>query len=242
MNTPPEMSFLEHLGELRKRLIVSTIAVLLGACLTFAYSREIFEILAQPYVNSFPNSSLIGTGPAEAFMLRLQVAFFAGLLLVLPVIFYQVWLFVAPGLHEHEKRIALPFVLCTTGLFIGGVYFCYDVIFPFAFDFFHDQYVLTGLSPTIRMSEHLSVVVKGLLGFGIAFEMPVLAFFLGRLGVLSSGMMKSGLRYAVVIIFIAAGVLTPPDVLTQFLMAAPLLILYGVSYLIVRWVEPKSEP
>ncbi|MCB0310408.1 MAG: twin-arginine translocase subunit TatC, partial [Bdellovibrionales bacterium] len=184
-----------------------------------------------------PNESIIGTGPAEAFILRIKVSFFSGIILGSPYIFYQLWLFVAPGLYESERKLAIPFMLATTGLFLLGVWFCYEVIFPFAFDFFKQQYEAVAVTPAIRMTEHLSLVVKGLLGFGIVFEMPVLAFFLGKLGWITDEMMIKGFRYAVVIIFIASAMLTPPDVLTQFLMAIPLIMLYGLSILIVRWTS-----
>ena len=242
------MGFLEHLGELRTRLITCAIAITLLACVSYSFSEWLFNLLTRPYFNAFAHDTLIGTGPAEAFMLRIKVSFFSGLLLSLPVLFYQLWMFVAPGLYHEERRLVLPFVVISSLLFAAGASFCYKIIFPFAFDFFKEQYQAIGLTPAIRMTEHLSVMVQGMLGFGLVFEMPVAAYFLGRAGIINHRMMISGLRYAIVIIFIAAGVLTPPDVLTQFLMALPLLALYGISILIVKYCgsavasEPPTSP
>ncbi len=238
---PKDMGFLEHLDELRKRLVYCAIALLVAACLSFSYSQQIFEILSLPFYQNFTQADLIGTGPAEAFMLRLKVSLFAGLLLSCPIIFSQIWLFIAPGLHAHERKLIFPFVICTTALFGFGVWFCYAVVLPFTFKFFYEQYQLVQISPAIRMSEHLSMMVQALLAFGLVFEMPVLSYFLARVGVIDDRMLISGFRYAVVIIFIVAAVLTPPDVVTQFLMAVPLLILYGVSILVARLASKPSK-
>lgn len=237
-----EMHLLDHIAELRSRLIHSVAAILIGAVCAFFVSNNFFEILAVPFRSAFEGFDLIGTGPAEAFILRLKVSFFAGLLLVSPYIFYQIWLFVAPGLYEHERRIVFPFILATTSLLLIGVSFCYFIVLPFAFDFFLEQYQIIGVTPTIRISEQLDITLKAMIGFGIVFEFPVLAYFLGRLGIITDTMLIEGMRYAVVFSFLIAAFLTPPDVLTQFLMAGPLMVLYTLSIYVVRFSAPKEDP
>lgn len=236
-----DMDFWDHIAELRKRLIYSIIAIAIGAIAGWYLSENTFSFLAAPFREYFGEAILIGTGPAEAFVLRLKVAVFAGAIFASPVIFYQVWLFIAPGLLEEEKRYALPFVFSASLLFFLGVSFCYGVVLPFALDFFRGQYeVLGDIEPTIRISEYLGLLIKAILGFGVVFETPVLAFFLGKLGIITADTLINAGRYAVIAIFFISALLTPPDVLTQFLMAGPLLILYGCSILIVRWTE-KTE-
>jgi sec-independent protein translocase protein TatC len=234
-----EMTLFEHLGELRKRLLISTVAIVTFAILCYSYTSEIFVWLSKPYMTSFKDNLLIGTGPAEAFLLRVKVALFSGAVLATPIIFHQIWLFLSPGLYEKERKLFIPFLLSATALFLGGVGFCYFVVLPFTFAFFADQYAMIDITPTIRISEHLSMMIQALVGFGIVFEMPVVAFLLSRAGMIDHQTLIGGARYAVVIIFIVSAVLTPPDVLTQFLMAIPLLILYGVSILIV-WIGQRN--
>jgi sec-independent protein translocase protein TatC len=247
MNTPPspieskEMPFFEHLGELRKRLLYSLLILTLGSVLTYAFSDTLFAVLTKPHFDAFPGNTLIGTGPAEAFVLKLKVALFAALLLTCPLHFLQLWLFIAPGLYNEERRLVIPFLVITTGLFLLGAYLCYELILPFTFSFFRDQYVSIGLTPQIRISEHLSLMMFALLGFGAIFETPVLAYFLARAGLVTHRTLLNGWRYAIVAIFIIAAILTPtPDILTMTLFAIPLLILYGISILVVRWVVLKN--
>jgi sec-independent protein translocase protein TatC len=236
-----EMGLFAHLAELRQRLIYSIIAIVVGAIVAYNFSTPVFALLSAPYYSAFPHGILIGTGPAEAFMIRLKVAVFVGALLVSPVLFAQVWLFVAPGMYDHERKLFLPFIFITTALFLFGVWLCYAQVLPLAYRFFSAEYQATGLTPNIKISEHLSTMITALLGFGIVFEMPVLAYLLGRLGVIDHrSLLKAG-RYAIVLIFIVAAILTPPDVLSQFLMAAPLLVLYGVSILVVKYTA-KARP
>lgn len=232
-----EMSLFGHLGELRSRLVKSILAILAGAIIAFLISGDIFDLLCAPFFEVFNEGSLIGTGPADAFILKLKVAFITGLVIVSPYLFLQLWLFISPGLLAHEKKMVLPFLLSTTSLFLLGISFAYKAVLPFAFNFFFEQYGSIKITPTIRITEHISFMVTALLSFGLVFEMPVLAYFLGRLGIITSTMMINSFRMAVVIIFIISAVMTPPDVFTQFLMAGPLLILYGLSILVVRSSE-----
>lgn len=237
----PEMTLMDHLRELRKRLLYSVYAIAILAVGGYVYAQPIFDILNAPYFEGFQGSALIGTGPAEAFVLKLKVALFTGVVCGAPFIFYQVWLFIQPGLYQHERRLALPFILSSTLLFSLGVYFAYAIIFPYAFQFFYQEYASVGLTPTVRMSEHLSTLITGLLGLGVVFQMPVLAYFLGRLGIITDRFLIDSFRYALVGIFVVAAVLTPPDVVTQCLFAAPLVALYGISILVVRHVQPMPE-
>ena len=241
--TDSEMDFWEHIGELRKRLIYSAVAIGIGAIFGWFYSEKLFHILSEPFIAAFPEGELIGTGPAEAFILRLKLAVFSGALLATPVIFAQIWFFIAPGLLENEKKLALPFIVFTTLFFLTGAWFCYAIVLPFALDFFQQQYNKLGVvKPTIRISEYLAVFMKATLGFGLAYETPVFAFILGKLGLITDKTLLSAGRYAIILIFIASAILTPPDILTQFLMAGPLILLYGLSILIVRYTGRKGVP
>ena len=223
MSTPPreigDMDLFGHLRELRRRLVNSLLAILVGAIVAYSFTTEIFDFLSRPYFDAFPDNILIGTGLAEAFILKLKVAFFAGIVLSSPVLFLQLWLFIAPGLYDRERRL----------------------VFPFAFEFFREEYISIGVTPTVRISEHLALMVQGLVGFGAVFQLPVIAFFLGRLGIIDAQTLIGGARYAIVIIFIVSAILTPPDVLTQFLMAGPILLLYGLSILVVRYTATSPE-
>ena len=173
-------------------------------------------------------------------MLRIHVSLFAGAILTSPLLFHQLWLFVSPGFRDSEKKLVVPFLLATSLLFLAGMMFGYFVMLPLSMSFFEDQYSALGLQPQIRMSEHLSLIMHLLIAFGLTFEMPVLAYFFARTGVLRYQQMLGWGRYAVVVIFVIAAVLTPPDVVSQVSMAAPLLVLYGISLLIVRAVSPSK--
>lgn len=237
-----EMTLFDHLRELRMRLLISVIATVVGACLAYGFSNQIFELLCRPFFDSFKDGALIGTGPADAFILKIKVALVAGAIIASPVIFFQIWIFISPGLRPEEKKLLIPFLVSTTSLFFLGMWFSYTAVLPFAFQFFFEQYGSINISPQIRITEHISFMAKAVLSFGIVFEMPVLAYFLGRLGIVTADLLIKGFRIAVVVIFIVSAIMTPPDVFTQFLMAGPLLVLYGLSILIVRWAErPKTQ-
>jgi len=176
---------------------------------------------------------------AGTFFVALKVSFFAGLLMALPFILYQLWLFVAPGLYSHEKKMVLPFVIGGSVMFFVGVLFAYYIVTPFGFQFLitFGSFLYT---PLINIEDYVGFFTKIMMGFGIAFELPVFAYFLALLGLVTDRTLKDFFKYAVVIIFILAALLTPPDILTQLLMAAPLVILYGVSILIVAAVNPEK--
>ncbi len=176
---------------------------------------------------------------AGTFFVALKVSFFAALLLALPFILYQIWLFIAPGLYSHEKKMILPFVVGGSIMFLVGVLFAYYVVTPFGFQFLitFGAFLYT---PLINIEDYVGFFTKIMLGFGIAFELPVFAYFLALMGLVTDRTLKDFFKYAVIIIFMLAAILTPPDVLTQLLMAAPLIILYGVSILIVAAVNPET--
>ena len=241
------MPLTAHLEELRWRVVKAMVgvAVAFGGC--YFFSDRIFELLTQPLVGlGDARMQLIGTGITEAFFTRLKVSFIAAIFVASPIIFYQAWKFVEPGLFDRERRMALPFVLAATIFFVSGAAFCYSAVFPVGFAFFLQEYADIGIAPQIRISEYLSFAARMLLAFGVTFEMPVVTFFLARVGVIDHRFLIGWVRYAIVIIFIVAAVLTPgPDIASQLLMAAPLLALYvlsiGVAFVFRRRKAPASE-
>jgi sec-independent protein translocase protein TatC len=231
------LTFTEHLEELRWCLIKSLGAVFLGFLASYYFADQIFSFMVLPLQSALgPGRSLIGTGVTEAFFLEIKVALVTGLFGTSPVIFYQIWRFIAPGLERREKRLVVPFVACASLFFVGGAYFCYRAVLPLAFLYFVEQYHSLGVAPEIRIGEYFTFFFRMLLAFGITFELPVFTFFLVRLGVWDYRFLWRQFRYAILVIFILAAILTPgPDVVSQVLLAIPLTLLYvlsiGVAYL-----------
>jgi sec-independent protein translocase protein TatC len=225
------MPLLEHLKELRGRLIRAAIAIGLGFALAYFAADWLVAALTWPlHVAAHGRPvMLIGTGLGEAFFTKIKVALMAGLFIASPAVFYEIWKFIAPGLYESERRMALPFVIFATLFFVAGGYFCWAVVFPIGYAFFLSQYQSIGVTPTIRISEYLAFSAKLLIAFAITFEMPIFALFLTRLGLVDHRMMIRYFRYAVLAIFVVAVALTPPDMVSPFLLAIPLLLLYGLS-------------
>jgi len=230
-----------HLVELRKRLGISVVAVLVMFFVMFSYWQPILEWMTAPLTAVLPKgSSVVFTKLQEPFFTALKVAFFTGFIASLPIIFWQLWLFVAPGLYEHEKKYVFPFVLGATVMFISGGAFAYYVVVPFGFTFlvnFGSQ-LFTAL-PSI--GEYVGFFTKLIFGFGLAFELPVITFFLASIGLITDRTLKEFFRYALVIIFLVSALLTPPDVLTQFLMAGPMILLYTLSIYIAKLTNPYKE-
>lgn len=241
-----QMPLTAHLEELRWRLVKALLAVGVAFVAVYNVSDLLFEFLTRPLIALQEGPvQLIGTGVTEAFFTKLKVSFIAAVFLASPVIFYQLWMFVAPGLYDTEKRYARPFVFFATIFFVLGASFCYVVVFPVGYRFFLAEYATIGVSPSIRISEYLSFTARMLLAFGLTFELPVITFFLARLGLVTHQLMLSYFRYAVLVIVIIAAVLTPgPDVASQMLMAGPLLVLYvlsiGVAYVFARTPAPAE--
>jgi sec-independent protein translocase protein TatC len=236
------MTLTEHLEELRWCLLKSVLAVVLASGICYFFSEWIFRFIVAPLrQNLQPGQNLIGTSVTEAFFVEIKVALFAGVIFSCPVIFYQIWRFVAPGLSRGERKWVIPFVLCATGFFIGGASFCYRFVLPVAFKYFIEQYETMGVSPAIRIGDYFTFFFRMVLAFGVTFELPVFTFFLVRVGVWDYRFMLRSFRYAIVAIFIIAAILTPtPDVINQSLLAIPMLLLYilsiGVAYL---WRRPE---
>lgn len=247
MSHDPEarMPLTSHLEELRTRLIRALLAVAVGFGIAYLFIGQLVDFLLHPLAELAPQERLIiGTGVTEAFFTKLKVALIAGLFVGSPVVFFQGWRFVAPGLYESERRVAFPFSIAASIFFISGAAFCYTLVFPVAFKFFLGEFASIAVSPQIRVSEYLTFASRMLLAFGVTFELPVATFFLARIGLVTHRTLIGYTRHAVVAIFVVAAVLTPgPDVASQLLMAAPLLILYvlsiGVAYLVAR---PAPEP
>jgi sec-independent protein translocase protein TatC len=229
-----------HLEELRKRLIRILIAVGIGFFACYYFKEFLFQIITKPLVAALPkNSHMIFTGLPEAFFIYIKIAFFASLFLTSPYIFYQIWRFIAPGLYAAEKRHVIPFVLSSTFLFVAGVLFGYYLALPPAFEFFV-AFSSDFLKPMISFREYLSFSLKMLLAFGISFELPVFIFFMARLGIVNTKMLRKQRRYAILIIFIVAAILTPsPDAFSQILMAIPLMVLYEISIFLSKYAEKK---
>jgi sec-independent protein translocase protein TatC len=231
MDEHDKVPFTAHLEELRKCLIVCFIAVGIGFALSYGFKERLFDILTRPLISVMePGDKIIFTGLPEAFFTYLKVAFLSGIILAAPVIFYQFWIFVAPGLYKKEKRLLIPIVTLSTLFFVGGALFGYFVVFPYGFKFF-----LGFSSDTIKalpsMREYLSFSAKLLLAFGLVFELPLIITFLARLGLVSVEFLKKNRKYALLLFFVGAAILTPPDVVTQIMMALPLMVLYEISIL-----------
>jgi sec-independent protein translocase protein TatC len=243
MDRDEKKPLMSHLVELRKRLITCAIGVGVCFAVTYAFSEKLFEILAHPLKANLPEGDrLIYTNLPEMFFVYIKTGLVAAVLLAVPFIFYQAWMFVAPGLYRKEKKYLLPFVFFSTLLFVGGALFGYFIVFPFGFRFFlgfSNEYIQA--LPSVK--QYFSLSIKLLLGFGLIFELPVVAFFLSRMGIISADLMRRQRKYAVLLIFIVAAILTPPDVITQFMMAGPLLVLYELSVIIVKVAgKKKAEP
>ncbi|MCD6653601.1 MAG: twin-arginine translocase subunit TatC [Sulfurovum sp.] len=239
-----------HLVELRKRLGLSVLSVFIMFAVAFTFHEPILEWVTHPLNDALSQVSEISKKAAEgmvtthqvggAFFVALKVSFFAALIGALPFILYQLWLFIAPGLYANEKKMILPFVVGGTVMFVIGVLFAYYIVTPFGFQFLitFGSFLYT---PLINIEDYVGFFTKIMVGFGISFELPVFAYFLALLGLVTDRTLVDFFKYAIIIIFIVAALLTPPDVLTQFLMAVPLVLLYGLSILIVRMVNPAPK-
>jgi sec-independent protein translocase protein TatC len=234
------MPFMEHLDELRARLIRSLYAVLACMCVAFAFNDDLYDFLKAPLIPYLPKGSkLIFTAPAELFFTYMKISMLAGVVAASPVIFYQLWRFVAPGLYKHERKLVWPFVGISSLLFICGTIFCYAVIFPVAFQFFMSMST-EDIVPMIKVNDYLSFSASMLFIFGVIFETPLIMIFLAKLGVVNAVMLRKKRRYAILIMFVIAAVATPtPDVVNQFLMVAPLMLFYEVSIFLITRIDKK---
>jgi sec-independent protein translocase protein TatC len=217
------------------------LAIAAGFGIAYYFSEPLFRIMLLPLQEAMPQGgTLIYTGLPEAFITYMKVGFWGGVMLASPVIFHQLWRFVAPGLYRHEQGMVIPFVIFSSLLFITGGLFGYFVAFPFGFKFFmgYSGELMTAM-PSVK--EYFSLALTLLFAFGVIFEMPLVLVFAGKMGIVNARMLHKGRKWAILIIFIVAAVLTPPDVISQLIMAGPLLVLYEVSILLVWLIGKKKE-
>ena len=237
-------SFVEHLEELRRRIIYSFLYIVAGFGVCWWFHEQIFALMQKPIVTALANhgmdTKLVYLNPTDAFNMYLKVAFLAGIFVASPFVLYQVWAFISPGLYRHERRYVLPFMFSTVGLFLAGGFFGYKMVFPAALDF------LIGWSsqfkPMVTIGEYTDLFLTIIAGLGIVFEMPILVFFLALMGILTAGWMWRNLRYSILVIFIIAAIITPTtDIMNMCIFAAPMILLYMVSIAIAWFVHPAQR-
>ncbi len=230
-----------HIVELRKRLFISVLCIVVMFGICFGFWETLLDFMTAPLKEILQgDAKMVALQVPEVFLTAVQVAFFTGLILSLPIIFWQLWLFVSPGLYDNEKKYVIPFVLSATFMFLIGAAFCYYVVVPTGFTFLiHFGQKL--FSAMINVGDYVGFFTKLVVAFGVAFEMPVITFFLAKIGLVDEKALKGAFRYAVVFIFIFAAIMTPPDVLSQFLMAIPLIGLYGISILVAKYANSAEK-
>jgi sec-independent protein translocase protein TatC len=242
-----QMPLLDHLIELRNRLIYSVAAIMVGFVICYFFSEHIYAFLVRPLANVYQGQTgrrMIYTGLTEAFLTYVKVAFWAGTFLTFPFVASQLWMFIAPGLYRNEKQAFLPFLIATPVLFFLGAAMAYYVVFPLAWKFFV-SFETPGAPGTLpiqleaRVGEYLSLVMKLLFAFGLAFQLPVALTLMGRVGLISAEQLSKNRRFAIVGVFAGAAVITPPDIISQITLAIPILVLYEISIIAVRMVERR---
>jgi sec-independent protein translocase protein TatC len=237
-------SFISHLVELRQRLVRAVGAVLVLFVVLFLYpgSGAIYDYLALPLMNALPEGAkMIATGVITPFMVPVKVTVLVGFMIALPYVLYQAWAFVAPGLYEHEKKLALPLIVASSVLFFAGVAFCYFFVFGKVFAFIHD-FAPKSITPAPDIEAYFSFVITMFLAFGVTFEIPIVVIVLVRMGIVSVQKLKEARPYVVVGAFVVAAVVTPPDVLSQFMLAVPMCILYEAGLFFARFVGTRAKP
>jgi len=233
--------FLSHLEELRSRLIICAIAVGVGFAISYIFSKQLFSFLILPLTKVLPDDSrLIFTSLPEMFITYIKVSLVAGIILALPVIFYELWMFLAPALYQRERRYLVPFVLFSSILFVTGSLFGYLIVFPYGFKFFI-SFATEDIQALPSVRQYFSFAIRLLLAFGLVFEMPVVVLFLTKIGLITPEAMKKFRKFAILCSFILSAILTPPDVATQIMMALPIIILYEVSIFLSKGVYRKKE-
>lgn len=242
MDEKGKMPFMSHLEELRTRLIVCSVAIGAGFAVSYAFKERVFGLLVGPLARVMgPEQRMIYTALPEAFFSYLKVALLAGVILAAPVILYQMWLFIAPGLYGHERKLVLPMVFLSTGFFAAGVCFAYFIAFPFAF-----KYLLGFETELVRalpsMREYFGLASTLLIAFGFIFQLPLVITVLAKIGVLTPRFLEKNRKYAILLFFVVAAVVTPtPDVVNQCLMAGPMIALYEISIVGAKIFGKKQE-
>jgi sec-independent protein translocase protein TatC len=238
-----KMSFLEHLDELRKRLIYIVYSLIAGCAVAYIFIARIFDFIMKPMQQVLPPGSYLQyTSGAEPFMLYIKIGFLTGIFIASPLILWQVWKFIAPGLYTHEKKFAIPFVTLSTVFFVAGGVFAHYIAFPVTWVFFN-SFSTDYMKFVPKIDEAFSLYTKMLLGFGAIFEMPTLVFFLARMGVVTGQFLLKYFKYAFLIIFIVAAVISPgTDMMSQIVMAVPMLALYIISIAIAFLFQKRRKP
>jgi sec-independent protein translocase protein TatC len=243
--TPPpqgeQETFISHLVELRSRLLRAIVAVVVVLLCLFPFAKEIYAALAAPLLKALPaGATMIATDVTGTFLVPLKVTLMAAFLIALPYVLWQMWAFVAPGLYQHEKKLAVPVLTSSFILFLVGMAFAYFLVFPIAFGFFA-SYAPAGVTMMTDIDKYLSFVLTMFLAFGVTFEVPVVVIVLVRLGVVSLAKLRSIRPYVIVGAFVLGAIFTPPDVVSQLLLAIPLWLLYEIGILLARFVVPRAE-
>jgi len=229
MDEDNKLPFTAHLEELRDRLIRCAVAIAVGFAIAYCFKEKLFEILTRPLIRVMEQGdTLIFTGIPEAFFTYLKISLLTGIFLAIPVIMYQFWMFLAPGLYKNERRLLLPIAIVSSIFFVGGALFGYFIVFPYGFKFLLG-FATETLRPLPSMREYLSFATKLLLAFGFVFELPLVLTCMARLGLVSVSFLKKNRKYALLLFFVGSALLTPPDVVTQVMMSIPLMLLYEVS-------------
>jgi sec-independent protein translocase protein TatC len=237
-------SFISHLVELRQRLVraVGAVAVLFVALFFWPGSGQIYDFLAAPLIGVMgPDAKLIATGVITPFMVPVKVTALVAFVMALPYVLYQAWAFVAPGLYEHEKKLAAPLIIASTLLFLCGIAFCYYFVFGKVFAFIQG-FAPKSISPMPDIEAYFSFVLTMFLAFGLTFEIPIVVIVLVRMGVVSLEKLRDARPYVIVGAFVVAAVVTPPDVLSQFMLAVPMCILYEAGLFLARFVGTRAKP
>ncbi len=238
--SPDRMTFLEHLDELRVRLMHSLGALVVGTIVCWGFHERIFHFLTQPLRNAYPAVKFITTGPTEAFMMYMKMSFFVGIFLVAPYILYQVWAFIAPGLYAHEKAYAVPFIVAGSLFFLLGGGFGHYILFPTTFKFLY-EFAGDDMQFLPKVDEYFEFYSWFLLGLGLVFQIPVVIFVLARIGIVTPGFLMRQFKFAVLVSFIVAAIVTPSaDVVNQTLLALPMMGLYLLGVL-VAWMFGRAR-
>jgi len=234
-------SFMSHLIELRTRLVRSMAAVLIATLALVPFAKDIYAALAAPLLRALPKgATMIATDVTGTFLVPLKVTLMAGILVVLPYVLWQAWAFVAPGLYQHEKRLAFPVIVSSFIFFMIGMSFAYFVVFPIAFGFFAG-YAPAGVQMMTDIDKYLSFVLTMFIAFGVTFEVPVVVIVLVRLGMVSLEKLRSIRPYVIVGAFVVGAIFTPPDVISQMLLAVPLWLLYELGLFVARFWQPDQK-